>query len=104
VSPNGKEILLVSKKTIPLRAKADADVREIFWFAGKQFLGKVAPNQILEWTTAAGDFEITAMDDHGRAGSHSVAVRWRTIFGDEQKFIRATHNLLNPKPRRPASQ
>jgi penicillin-binding protein 1C len=75
VSPNSKEILLASKKTIPLRAKADADVREIFWFAGKQFLGKAAPNQILEWTAATGDYEVTALDDHGRAGSHSVTVR-----------------------------
>lgn len=75
VSPNSKEILLASKKTIPLRAKADADVRQIFWFAGKQFVGKAAPNQILEWTAAAGDYEVTALDDHGRAGSHSVVVR-----------------------------
>ena len=75
VSPNSKEILLVSKKTIPLRAKADADVREIFWFAGKQFVGKAAPNQVLEWTAVAGDYEVTALDDHGRAGSHSVVVR-----------------------------
>jgi penicillin-binding protein 1C len=75
VSPNSKEILLVSKKTIPLRAKADADVHEIFWFAGKQFVGKAAPNQVLEWTAAAGDYELTALDDHGRAGSHSVVVR-----------------------------
>ena len=75
VSPNSKEILLVSKKTIPLRAKADADVREIFWFAGRQFVGKAAPNQIVEWTAAAGDYEVTALDDHGRAGSHSVVVR-----------------------------
>jgi penicillin-binding protein 1C len=75
VSPTSKEILLVSKKTIPLRAKADADVREIFWFAGKQFVGKAAPNQVLEWTAAAGDYEVTALDDHGRAGSHSVTVR-----------------------------
>ena len=75
VSPNSKEIFLVSKKTIPLRAKADADVREIFWFAGKQFVGKAAPNQVLEWTAAAGDYEVTALDDHGRAGSHSVVVR-----------------------------
>ena len=73
VSPNSKEILLVS--TIPLGAKVDADVREIFWFAGKQFVGKAAPNQVLEWTAAAGDYEITALDDHGRAGSHSVVVR-----------------------------
>ena len=76
VSPNSKEILLVLKKTIPLRAKADADVRQIFWFAsGSQFVGKAAPNQVLEWTAAAGDYEVTALDDHGRAGSHSVVVR-----------------------------
>jgi penicillin-binding protein 1C len=75
VSPNSKEILLVSKRTIPLRAKTDADVREIFWFAGKQFVGKAAPNQILEWTAAAGDYELTALDDHGRAASHSIVVR-----------------------------
>ena len=75
VSPSSKEILLVSKKTIPLRAKADADVREIFWFAGKQFVGKAAPNQVLEWTATTGDYELTALDDHGRAGSHSVVVR-----------------------------
>src|SRR5438067_1998798 len=75
VSPNSKEILLVSTKTIPLRAKADADVREVFWFAGKQFIGKAAPNQVLEWSATAGDYEVTALDDHGRAGSHSVVVR-----------------------------
>jgi penicillin-binding protein 1C len=75
VSPNSKEILLVSKKTIPLRAQADADVHQIFWFAGKQFVGKAAPNQVVEWTAAAGDYEVTALDDHGRAGSHSVVVR-----------------------------
>jgi penicillin-binding protein 1C len=75
VSPNSKEILLVSKRTIPLRAKADADVREIFWFAGKQFVGKAAPNQVLEWIAATGDYELIALDDHGRAGSHSLVVR-----------------------------
>ena len=75
VSPNSKEILLASGKTIPLRAKADADVHEIFWFAGKQFVGKAAPNQVLEWVATAGDYEVTALDDHGRAGSHSLVVR-----------------------------
>ena len=38
--------------------------RETFWFAGKQFVGKAAPNQVLEWTAAAGDYEVTALDDH----------------------------------------
>ena len=60
---------------VPLRSKADADVREIFWFAGKQFVGKAAPNEILEWHAVAGDYQITALDDHGRAGSCVVVVR-----------------------------
>src|SRR5438309_3234220 len=75
VSPSKKEIVLPSTKRIPLRAKAEGDVREIFWFAGKQFVGKAAPNQVVEWTATAGDYEITALDDHGRADSHSVTVR-----------------------------
>jgi penicillin-binding protein 1C len=75
VSPNSKEIVLASLKTVPLRAKAESDVREIFWFAGKQFIGKAAPNRVLEWNAAAGDYEITALDDHGRAGSCAVIVR-----------------------------
>ena len=41
ISPShGSEILLVSAISIPLRAKADADVRDVYWFAGKTFLGK----------------------------------------------------------------
>jgi penicillin-binding protein 1C len=75
VSPSNKEIILASTKIIPLRAKADSDVRQIFWFAGKRFVGKAAPNEILEWNAAAGDYEITALDDLGHAGSCSVIVR-----------------------------
>jgi penicillin-binding protein 1C len=75
VSPNNKEILLASAKAIPLRARADADVREIFWFAGKQFVGKAAPNAVVEWHAAAGDYDIMALDDHGRSGVYSVMVR-----------------------------
>lgn len=75
VSPSNKEIVLAWAKTIPLRAKAEGDVREVFWFAGKQFVGKAAPNEVLEWTAAAGDYEIIALDDHGRAASCSVIVR-----------------------------
>ncbi len=75
VSPSNKEILLASTRTIPLRAKTDSDVREIFWFAGKQFVGKAAPNQVLEWGARVGDYEITALDDHGRSGSYNIVVR-----------------------------
>jgi hypothetical protein len=67
--------LLVSTKAILLSAKAETDLREIFWFAGKQFVGKAAPNQVLECTATVGDYEVTAPDGHGPAGSHSVIVR-----------------------------
>jgi penicillin-binding protein 1C len=75
ISPNSKEILLASKRIIPLRAKADVDVRQIFWFADKQFVGKAEPSEVLEWTANAGEYEVTVLDDHGRAGSHTVVVR-----------------------------
>jgi penicillin-binding protein 1C len=76
VSPshNG-EILLASANTIPLRAKADADVRDVYWFAGKTFLGKCSAADVLAWKSAPGDYELTALDDHGRAGLCRVTVR-----------------------------
>jgi penicillin-binding protein 1C len=75
VSPGTKQIVLASAKTVPLRAKTESDVREIFWFAGKQFVGKARPNEVVEWKAAGGDYEITALDDQGRSGSCSVIVR-----------------------------
>ena len=75
ISPTNKEIVVASAKTVPLRAKVDADVREVYWFAGKKFIGQAGPDEFLGWDTAAGDYEITALDDHGRASSCSVIVR-----------------------------
>src|SRR5947199_4787 len=75
ISPTNKEIVVASAKTVPLRAKVDADVREVYWFAGKKFIGQAGPDEFLGWDTAAGDYEITALDDHGRAGSCNVIVR-----------------------------
>lgn len=74
ISPTGKEIVLTSTKSVPLRAKVDADVQKIYWFAGKKFIGQAGPNEFLGWDADAGDHEITALDDHGRAASCSVMV------------------------------
>jgi penicillin-binding protein 1C len=63
------------KQGIPLRAKTDADVREVYWFADKTFIGKSAAADILSWKSAPGRYELTALDDHGRSGSCSVIVR-----------------------------
>ena len=73
--PNGSKILLASASTIPLRAKTDADVREIYWFADKAFIGKCEPREVLSWKSTPGDYELTALDDQGRACSCKVVVR-----------------------------
>jgi penicillin-binding protein 1C len=63
------------KQGIPLRAKTDADVRAVYWFADKTFIGKSPATDILSWKSAPGRYELTALDDHGRSGSCSVTVR-----------------------------
>lgn len=74
ISPANKEVVLASAKTVPLRAKVDGDVQKIYWFAGKKFIGQARPNAFLGWDADAGDYEITALDDRGRATSCSVIV------------------------------
>ena len=68
-------MLLTSAGTIALRAKTDADVREIYWFAGNTFIARANPQDVVAWKAAPGSYELTALDDHGRAGSCSVTVR-----------------------------
>src|SRR3989475_11891146 len=63
------------KQGIPLRAKTDADVREVYWFADKTFIGKSPATDIVSWKSAPGRYELTALDDHGRSGSCTVTVR-----------------------------
>jgi penicillin-binding protein 1C len=76
ISPaNGRQILLASSKSIPLRVKADADVREVYWFAGKTLIGKSEVADVLSWKTSPGSYELTALDDHGRSSSRVVAVQ-----------------------------
>ena len=75
ISPANKEIVLASTKTVPLRAKVDGDVQKIYWFTGTKFIGQAGPEEFLGWDADAGDYEITALDDHGRASSCSVLVR-----------------------------
>ncbi len=64
-----------SENTIPLRAKTDGDVREIYWFADKSFIGKSKATDVVSWKPAHGRYELTALDDHGRSGSCTVTVR-----------------------------
>ncbi len=69
------KILLSSAGTIALRAKTDADVREIYWFAGNTFIARTNPQDVVTWKAAPGSYELTALDDHGRAGSSAFTVQ-----------------------------
>ena len=71
----GHDIFFASSNAIPLRAKTDADVREIYWFADKTFIGKSNVTEMLTWKSTPGDYQLTALDDHGRSASCSVTVR-----------------------------
>jgi penicillin-binding protein 1C len=76
ISPaEGHKILLTSAGTIALRAKTDADVREIYWFAGNTFIARTNPQDVVTWKAAPGSYELTALDDHGRAGSSAFTVQ-----------------------------
>jgi hypothetical protein len=76
-----------ARKSIPLQAKTDADVGEIYWFAGRKFIGNARPREVFLWNPSAGDYELTALDDHGRAGSlcteQSLVGMDRQIIGAE---------------------
>jgi penicillin-binding protein 1C len=73
--PDGQKILPASARVIPLQAKADADVREIYWFAGKNFIGMGPPQEVISWKASAGRYELIALDDHGRSGSSAITVQ-----------------------------
>jgi len=65
-----------SAQSIPLRVTAEADVRQVYWFADKQFLGSSSPLQPLEWkNAAAGSHRVRAIDDHGRVSEVKAEVR-----------------------------
>jgi penicillin-binding protein 1C len=76
ISPSdGSAILMATSSEIPLRARTDADVREIYWFADKTFIGKSRAAEMLSWKSLPGSYQLIALDDHGRAGSCRVSVR-----------------------------
>ena len=76
ISPaEGNATVLDTSGEIPLRAKTDADVREIYWFADKSFIGKSQATQMLSWKSSRGSYQLIALDDHGRSSSCRVDVR-----------------------------
>ena len=63
-----------ARQSIPLRADAAAGVRQVFWFAGSQFLGASSPVQPLLWKAKSGSWTLQVLDDQGRRSQCSVTV------------------------------
>jgi membrane carboxypeptidase/penicillin-binding protein PbpC len=72
-----RDILFGSSAAIPLRAKTDADVREVYWFANKTFIGKGGATEVIAWKSSPGRYELCALDDHGRSGSCTATKKSR---------------------------
>lgn len=79
VSPANGQIFAVRaddqvNRTIALRARSDADVTKLYWFADKAFLGASSPRDALHWRPAPGIYHIVALDDRGRTGASTVTL------------------------------
>ena len=60
---------------IELMASSDADVSQLYWFAGNSYLGETAAGATLRWTPpGTGHYRLRAVDDHGRAAEREVEV------------------------------
>jgi penicillin-binding protein 1C len=58
-----------------LRATADADTNEVFWFADQTFIGSAKAGPGFAWRpNAAGIYLLRAVDDHGRVDSRELRV------------------------------
>ncbi|MBI2386037.1 MAG: penicillin-binding protein 1C [Elusimicrobia bacterium] len=59
---------------IPLSAVADADARELYWFADGALVGRAIAGKPLFWTPRPGRSTVRVVDDQGRADAREVSV------------------------------
>jgi len=64
---------------LALTASADADVSELLWFSDSSFIGRSAPNEVLEWTAPPGRYDLTAVDDSGRSATILLDIEHRSL-------------------------
>ncbi|MGB5179846.1 MAG: penicillin-binding transpeptidase domain-containing protein, partial [Gammaproteobacteria bacterium] len=60
---------------IPFSAITDADTSTLFWFVDERFVGSTPRAEALLWRPAIGEFEVRAVDDHGRAVATQIRVQ-----------------------------
>jgi penicillin-binding protein 1C len=76
-APNGIYALGAeeSHRILSLKAQADSDVRKVYWFADKSFLGAVSPRESLRWQPSPGVYKLVALDDRGRSSTRLVRLQ-----------------------------
>ena len=63
-----------SERVIALRAQTGNQVRQLFWFANRSFLGTSQPGGAFYWSPNPGAYTIAATDDQGDTASTLIAV------------------------------
>jgi penicillin-binding protein 1C len=62
------------KNKIPLIATVDADVKTLYWFIDKNYIGSSAALHPLWWPARTGKFIVRVIDDHGRTAAENMEV------------------------------
>ncbi|MDR1195489.1 MAG: penicillin-binding protein 1C [Endomicrobium sp.] len=61
-------------ETIPFKADADSDAKNIFWFLNDKYIGQSKPGTVLSAKTESGAYTVRAVDDLGRASTSKLNV------------------------------
>jgi penicillin-binding protein 1C len=60
--------------SIGLRARADAEAGELYWFYEDKFIGRSAPDAVLSWVPPGGSGTLRVLDDAGRFAHRALRV------------------------------
>lgn len=77
VSPSAGQAYAIRPRETPhlaLQAETEADVAKLHWFAGSRYLGSAKPREPLVWRPEPGEWQIVALDDHGRSARRTLHV------------------------------
>jgi hypothetical protein len=58
-----------------MQARTEADVKRLYWFAGKAFLGVSTLREPLHWRPTPGAYQIVVLDDQGRSSLSKVTIQ-----------------------------
>jgi penicillin-binding protein 1C len=61
-------------ETLAFLAETDGDAREVFWYVGRRFAGKVPSGRPWLWKMEPGTFVVRAVDDRGRSDAQTLRV------------------------------